>query len=471
MGLQTSKKRRTLILINIIVSCTATSLLSTALTTAITPISKEMGITVNTAQWMTSGFSLALGIVTPLTAFLIHRFKTKRLYILGIAVCLAGLFVSMFAPSFSVMMTGRILQACGNGILLSLAQVVILSIFPENEKGTAMGWYGLAVSAAPVVAPTIGGILIDVMSWRAIFGLSAVIMAAALIMSCIVFADVLETYEQKFDIASFAVSIFAFGGITLGIGNVSSIGIANIQTWLPLAVGIAAAAFFVYLQIKREVPFLNVKILKVKQYAVSVIGSMILYLVTMGSSVIMPLYVQSVMGYSATVSGLVTLPGSLASALFSPFAGKIYDRIGIKNLFLTGSVCMFLSCLGMSFLTLNTPLFVAALLNIVRCISITCLMMPLVTWGTSYVKPNLVADATALLTSLRTVAGAIGSAVFVGLMTTIETNSALSYGESAGIHGMNMVYLMMSCFGVILFLIGTFLVKSKKSEATDKELR
>ncbi|MDT2704285.1 MFS transporter [Enterococcus dongliensis] len=145
---------------------------------------------------------------------------------------------------------------------------------------------------------------------------------------------------------------------------------------------------------------------------------MLLYFIMMGSSIILPLLIQSIEGYSATVSGLVTLPGSLAMTLISPFTGKFYDKFGMKKLFFVGAIALLLSNLGMVFITLKTTIFIIALLNAFRSIAIGCLMMPLVTWGMSHIDNSLTAHGTALLTSLRTIAGAIGSAVFVSLMTT-----------------------------------------------------
>ncbi|MCC8149977.1 MAG: MFS transporter [Lachnospiraceae bacterium] len=132
--------KRNLIFLNVIISCIAASLLMTALNTALTPVCKDLGISVTTGQWLISGEVLAMGIVMPLTAFLIRRFPTKRLYLTGIFIFIVGLLIAMLSTVFPVMMCGRILQGCGNGILVSMAQVVILSIFPDEKKGSVMGW-------------------------------------------------------------------------------------------------------------------------------------------------------------------------------------------------------------------------------------------------------------------------------------------------------------------------------------------
>lgn len=454
--------QRAMIFLCLVVSGISSSVLSTAMTTALPGVVEYFGISTSVGQWITSGYSLAMGMIMPLTAFLITRFPTKRLYLTGIGAFIAGLLVSIFAGNFALMMVGRVLQACGNGVLMTAAQVVIMTIYPIKKRGTMMGTYGLATTVAPVVAPTIAGLMIDAFGWKSIFYVSLVIMILSFIISCIVFEDVLELQDKKFDVVSFVESIVAFGGVTLGIGNLSTFGILSIEAGVPLLLGAVVCVFFVTRQCRLEKPFLDVKILVNRNYAVSVISSMVLYLVMMGSSVMMPLYVQSVMGYSAVVSGLVTLPGSLATALVSPFAGKLYDEIGIKKIFVAGAAALVISNIGMFFLSMETPLWTAAALNVIRNISIGSLMMPLLTWGTSNVHPTKMADASSLLTSLRTIAGSIGSAVFVGIMTMVAASSAETYGDNAMMHGMNMSFFWMAVGAAVLLLIAVFAVREKR---------
>lgn len=464
MSVKLKDKQRLLIFINLMITGIATSMLATAMTTALPPVVEYFGISMTTGQWMTSGYSLAMGIVMPLTAFLVKKIPTRKLYISGIMCFIIGEFACIFAPGFSVMMVGRVLQALGNGVLTSMGQVIILSIYPPEKKGTMMGWYGLAATAAPIIAPTIAGILVDTVGWKYIFIYTTVIMLISLIMSVFNFSNVLELQDITFDVASFILSIIAFGGITLGIGNIGSYGIVNLLSGLPLTVGILGTILFVLRQLKLDTAFLDIRILKQKDYSLAVISSMLLYLVMMGGSVLMPLYVQSVLGYSAVTSALVTLPGSVATAVINPFAGRIYDKMGIKKLFTAGSICLLISNAGMYFIKLSTPLIVAVLLNVIRNISIGCLMMPLLTWGTSQVAKEKVADASTLLTSLRTVAGSIGSAVFVAIMSAVALSSKTTYGASASIHGVNIAFVSMSISTLIMLGIALFAVKSPKNK-------
>jgi MFS family permease len=316
----------------------------------------------------------------------------------------------------------------------------------------------LATTAAPVIAPTIAGLMIDAFGWKSIFYVVLVVMVISFFMACLVFDDVLELQDKKFDFLSFAESIFAFGGITLGIGNITSYGLFSVFAGVPLLVGIVGCICFAHRQLYLETPFLDIRILQNRQYRISVISSMLLYFTMMGSSVLMPLYVQTVMGYSAVVSGLVTLPGSLATALVSPFAGRLYDKMGIRKIFISGSVCLVISNLGMAFINMNTPLAVAAAWNVIRNVSIGALMMPLLTWGTGSVKEEKVADASSLLTSFRTISGSIGSAVFVGIMTFVGSTSTL-------MHGLNMAFAAMALSALTLAVLAIW--GTRKTEACE----
>ncbi len=457
---QIPKKQRTLILVNIIIACVGTTMLMTSLSTALPSIIGSLGIAESTGQWLISVYSLAMGITMPLTAFLIRRFPTKWLYVSGLGIVAAGLVVALLSGSFPVLLAGRVLQAVGNGILMSMSQVILLTIYPPEKRGMAMGWYGLAVGAAPVFAPTLGGILVDRIGWRSIFGMVLIVVVISLVMALMVFDNVLETAKIKFDLYSFILSIFAFGGITLGVGNLASEGLLHMSVYLPLIIGVATGILFVRRQIKIEKPFLNLRILKSYQFDLALIGSMLIYMVLMGASVLMPLYVQNVRGFSATVSGLVLLPGALVNAIVSPFAGRMYDKIGIKKLFIPGAILVLIGSAIMAMITIDTSVVVSSVCYVIRSFAFGCLMMPLITWGTSYVESSAVADATALLSSLRTIAGAIGSALFVGVMTATAKNSALS-GNLADMHGVNMGFLGMSIVSVMLIVL-SILAKDKK---------
>ncbi len=466
-----SDRKRMLIFVNVLISCMAASLLQTALNTALATISSDLHVDVTAGQWMTSCYSLSMGIIMPLTAFLIRRVKTKRLYITGLMLFIIGLVVDIFAFNFPMLIIGRVFQGCGNGILISMTQVVILSIFTKDKQGTAMGWYGLAVSVMPAIAPTVGGILVETVSWRAIFILALAILVVALIMGLRVFENVLDNEECKLDTLSFILSVLAFGGLTLGVGNLATYGILNPFVYIPLIVGVVTFIIFVRRQLKGEEPFLDFHILRNQAVTVGVASSMILYFVLMGSSVLMPLYVQNVKGGTAVLAGLVTLPGSVLMAVVSPLSGRLYDRLGIKRLFMMGSAFLALSSLLMFFLREPQPLGFPIAYSLLRYLAIGLIMMPLITYGTTHAGPKKMADASAMLSSLRTIGGAMGTAVFVGISSAVAARVAGNSDPNPTqlMHVMNIAFLIMAFTSVVLLLISIFCVKGKKKE--EQELK
>jgi len=431
------RKKRGSIFAAIMVSCIGGSMLSTALNTALPGIIGEFGISVTQGQWITSGFSLTMAIMIPLTAFLIKRFSTRRLFLTSMAINMAGIVICMLSRSFPVMMAGRVLQAISSGMTTSLAQVMILTIFPPDKRGSAMGWYGLSLSAAPIVAPAIAGIIIDAAGWRMVFALSLAIVAGAFIYSLFVMDNVLETSRPNFDILSFILSAMAFGGITLGIGNVARQGLSPMVI-TALALGVVGSVAFVLRQLRLQSPLLDIRILRFPRYALCVLSSMLLYLVMMASAVMIPIYVQSIRGVSATISGLVVMPGALATTLLSPFAGKFYDRFGIRPLLLFSSVCLIASDLLTSLVGLEASIWLVAVYNVLRNMAIGSIMMPIVTWGVTSLPKEKTSDGSALLNSLRTISGAIGAAVFVAVMNG---------------YGFNRAFLCMAIAGIPLLVI------------------
>lgn len=454
--MEREEQKNKIIFTVVLFSSIITSLLSTALSTALPKIMEYYELTAATGQWVTSIYSLVMGIAVLTSAYLVKKFQTKKLYLCSIAVFAFGLLLDGLPLPFSIFMVGRVLQAISNGILLALTQVIILTIFPIEKRGTYMGIYGLAVGGAPILAPTLAGIIIDLAGWRMIFYSTLVAMVIILIISTFIFENVLENENVILDFSSLILCSLGYIGLLLGVGNVSSYGLVSLYTLLPMILGLVSAIIFVKRQLNTAKPFLDVKILKVKDYRIAVISSMLLYIGMMTATVVLPIYLQHIRGFSATNSGLIMIPGSLSLAIISPMVGKFYDKYGIKTLFIIGSVLQTIAYIGMGFFTVESSLPYVVCCQTLANISIAFLMMPLATWGMSQLSAEKTSDGTSLLTSLRTVAGSFGIAIFVGLMTYIGN-------LSTDIHGVKVTYICLAILGIIMLLTAIFAVKNKQN--------
>lgn len=449
--------RRKLIFLNLIITAFAANFLSTALMVALTPICAELNISVSSGQWLTSAFSLATAIIMPLSAFLITTVPTRKLYLGGLFLFVLGLAGSVIAQSFGFLLSCRILQAASGGVITAMAQVILLSIYPQEKQGTIMGWYGLATSAAPIISPTLSGIIIDISGWRSVFGLSLVVAIISLVLASFIFRNILTTTVKGFDVTSFTMSIFGFGGITLGIGNITNLGITSPFTWIPLVIGVIGLVLFCKRQLHLDIPFLELRVMKQRDYVISLISGCILMFVMMGYAMIVPIYSMQVLGVSATVSGLILMPASILTGVVAPVAGKIYDKLGIRRLFFVAACSMFIGNLGMVFVGTSTAPAIISLLHAFRNLCTGCLMMPLTAWAMSTMPISERAHGTALMNTVRNIFSALGTAILVGVVTTAA--SLAPAGMHAVLFGVHVAFGIMATLSVLLILIPVFLIR------------
>ena len=457
------------ITVNLILMCVVTGLMLMALTTALPALMGDMQIPATTAQWLTSAYNLVMGVTMLSTGFLITRFPSKRLYLVCIGVFMAGLALCGMAGGFVTLLIGRLLQAFGQGAITALAQVVLLTIFPPEERGTAMGWYGVSLGAVPVLSPTIGGIVTDTIGWRMLFWGDLILVVLLLIHAVIVFADVLETQKKSFDMLSFFLGAVAFCGLSIGIANISSGELLQLRSGGVFLLGVLGTLLFIRRQRRLAQPFLSLDTFRQKFYTIAVISGFLLYLTGMAATVVMPLWLQSVFGCSASEAGLITLPGSLVMLVLGPIAGRLYDKHGIEGIYLIGAICSVVGHGGLALLDASASTVVIVLLYCVRAIPMGLLLTPLVTWGIGSLavlqKPGIAADGTALLTSIRNVGGAIGASAFVGIMSAVAARSPAENALGASVRGAAAAFWLMTLVSVPLFWFYVRIRRARRNSA------
>lgn len=451
-----STKKANLVFGTLLTGAVVTSLLQTSLTTALPQIMRELTLSAATAQWLTSAFSLTMAIMVPMTAYLIKRFTTRQVFLAAMILFTLGTLISWWGQSFNVLLLGRIFQALGSGIILPLTQVVIMTLYPLEKQGTVMGILGLASGAAPVIAPTLTGVVIDSWGWRSIFLMAGVISVIIIILAFCCVKNVTPTEKIPLDYISLLLCTGGVTGILLGL---SSLATNFMVSLFELVIGAILLAIFSKKQLNSSEPFLNLRILQKPKFRLAVIISMLLYAVMMGSSTIYPILIQTVMKKSAVISALIMLPGSLAMALINPLTGKFYDRFGINKLAIGGSLMLLISCWGVTLINSSSQLLLLGGLYLLRLLGVGCLMMPIVTWGMQNLPQEEVAHGTALLTALRTLSGALGTAILMEIMT-----SATHFNNphvTANYAGIQFTFAVMTGLALIQVIIS--LCKFKKN--------
>ena len=228
----------------------------TSMNIALPALCDTFSITTGTAQWMVVGYMLAIGIVLPCVGFLLKWVKAKTLVMVALGCFLVGAVISAIAPAFALLLFGRILQGVGTGIVLPTMYAAIMRVFPPQQIGAANGVAGLVIMFAPVIGPTLAGVLIGAFSWRAIFVLFAVVAAVAMVCTAAFFVTPIDTTRPKVDALSVISSVIGFGCLVAGVSLVADMGFSPLVIAL-LVIGIAVLALYVYRQLHVDTPLLE----------------------------------------------------------------------------------------------------------------------------------------------------------------------------------------------------------------------
>lgn len=423
------------------------------LSAALPTIVSDFGISVTTGQWLTSIFQLVMGVMVPLTAYLTRRFSTRQIVIASMAVFTLGSVFAWLGSSFVLVLIGRLLEAVGTGVMWPVLQITVFSIYPLSRRGMAMGTVGMAMSVAPAIGPTLGGVQTDLNGWRSIFLTLTVIGVISLLLAIFGLRNFgTRDASAKADFFSVGLSIFGFGGLMFGFTNIESYPFTHPMVWLAMLIGVVGVVWFVLRQIhgarrqsadpSKQPPLLNLSVLKNKSFTVGTVTAALSFFAFSSIMVIMPLYIQDCRGYSATISGLVMLPGAFGQCIAQFFGGKALDRFGARPVALIGSITLLFGTIMMSLISMTSWIWWVSIWQFVRQIGMGFVLMPITTWSLNCLEPEEVSAGSAVTNTVRQIAGAIGAPVLVILM---ETFTALRW---AAIGGAKNMYAVANVFGI-----------------------
>lgn len=466
-GLTTTK--RNLIVTIMLLSAFVAMLNQTILNTALPAMIVDLGIPETTAQWLITGFMLVNGIMIPLTAFLIDKYSTRQLYIFSMAAFLMGSIIAAMAPSFAVLMIARIIQAVGAGILLPLMQFIVFMVFPVEKRGFAMGLTGIVAQSAPAIGPTLTGVLIDFSSWHAPFIVVAVISLIAFGVGVFYVENLGDSKPTFLDKRSVVYSTVGFGLMLYAFSIVGHVGPLSPLFIISLILGIGIVVIFTVRQLRIDHPLLSMGVLKNRTFTLSAFASMMIYIGIVGPALLIPIYVQTGLGLSAFLSGLVILPGAVVNAFMSTYTGKIYDKYGVRVLVIPGFILLIIMTILHIFLTAETPFWYVVMIYAIRMFSVALLMMPLNTAGLNALDNKDVSHGNAIMNSLRIIAGAMGTAMSITVLSIVSRNFIDAHGHSAKmlreatISGVDAAFIFTTVLIVIGFVLSLFIRETKQS--------
>ncbi|AST97983.1 MDR family MFS transporter [Shouchella clausii] len=427
----------------------------TLLTTALPHLMVDLQINENKAQWVTTIFMLVNGIMIPISAFLIEKFRTRFLFLTAMSLFGIGTLICALAPSFAVLMGGRVIQAAGAGIMMPLMQTVFLLIFPVERRGAAMGMVGLVISFAPAIGPTLSGWLVEMFPWTILFWILIPVVVVDIIAAAFVIRNVTELRSPKLDLLSIILSTLGFGGLLFGFSNAGQASWTSPLVFVPLAIGICTLVMFIKRQLSLEHPILEFRVFKYPLFTLTTGIGMLVFVSLVGPATILPLFIQNMQGHSALETGLTILPGAVLMGLMSPITGRIFDRIGARSLSIIGIALLVVTSLLYTNLSESTSLVYLTVVYAFRMLGLSLVMMPVTTAGLNVLPRELIPHGTAMNNTMRQVTGSIGTAILV----TIMTASASLHTNEAMIQGVNNAFIVATVLSFISLLLSFFIKK------------
>ena len=404
----------------------------TLLNVAIPAIMEEFDVKATAAQWLSTGYMLINGILIPTSAFFIQRFSDKKLFITAMFLFTLGTFLASVAPAYSVLLTARMIQAAGSAIMMPLLMNVMLTVFPVEKRGAAMGIFGLVMITAPAIGPTLSGWMIEHYSWRMLFDIVLPIAVVILVFAFFKFKDVTPQRAIKLELISLVLSSIGFGGLLYGFSSAGDKGWDNPSVYGTIIVGTISVIAFVIRQLRLNDPMLEFRIFKYPMFALSSAISIVISVAMFSAMILLPIYVQTIRGISPMDSGLLMLPGAIIMGIMSPITGKLFDKYGARTLAVIGLTITIVTTYFFSKISMDTTYFSLILLYTFRMFGMSMVMMPVMTNGLNQLPAINNPHGTAMNNTLQQVSGAIGSA----LLITVMNNRSEARGEELAAEAM-----------------------------------
>ncbi|MCC3373053.1 DHA2 family efflux MFS transporter permease subunit [Cohnella sp. REN36] len=462
----------------------------TLLNVALPKMMEDLNIGPNTIQWLSTGYMLVNGVVIPVTAFLIARFTTRQLYMVAMGLFTIGTIVAAVAPGFELVLTGRLIQAVGAGIMMPLMSVVFLTIFPIEQRGKAMGMMGLAMIFAPAVGPTLSGWIVEHQSWRVLFYIILPIAVFSLIYGAFAMKNVNRISTPKLDALGVILSTLGFGGLLYGFSDAGNDGWGSTRVIVSLIVGAVALILFVWRELATKTPILELRVFKYGMYSLTTVINVVVTMAMFSAMILMPIYLQNIRGFTPLDAGLLLLPGAILMGIMSPITGMIFDKVGARWLAVVGLVITAYTTFELSKLAIDSSYGHIIFLYTLRMFGMSMLMMPIQTAGMNQLPQTLNSHGSAMSQTLRNVAGALGTALLVTIMSNkasshgkelvmaakIDPNDAANaaqmaeIGKEATLYGIQHAFVVATWITVVALVLAFFIKKVKPHHETVKTL-
>jgi EmrB/QacA subfamily drug resistance transporter len=390
---------------------------STIVNIAFPTLRLAYGASLANAQWVISIYVLALGISTPVSGFLGDRFDIKRVYLFGLAVFTLGSFLCGLAPNLGLLIVFRALQGIGGGISQPLGAAQLYRAFPPKEQGVAFGIFGIALVVAPALGPILGGWLVGINLWRAIFFVNVPIGIVGVSLGTRFLVDYKTGRRPLFDPLGLLTALIGFGAVLYAASIAENYGWTGLVTILVLVLGMAVLVLhaFYELRIAKE-PMTTLRLFLNPTFLTASLVGYVATLALFGAEFLMPLYLQSFRGRTALEAGFILLGVAATSAFATPLAGRLFDKIGPRTIMVVGFIILCINTWQLSLLTATTSIPFIFFLLALRGLAVGMTLQTSYVTALGSVPLDLLPRGSSLLNSTRFVVQAISVATLATIL-------------------------------------------------------
>lgn len=459
------KRERVKVLAIMVSGTTAACISQSMMIAALPTIMHEYAVDASLGQLLTTGYIFTLGLISAMTAYLMNRVNSKKLFLTAMGCFVIGCAAALVAPNYLLLLAARLLQAGGAGIALPLIQLVALNVYPKSQYGRAMSIVGLIIGFAPAIGPTISGFLIDLWGWRSVFVVLGAITLVVMAATALFLDDVVRRPEahEHFDPASALLYTTGFVAVMAGTTALMSKDASNLAALVPCAAGFIALVVFVRRELRVPNPLLKLSCFRDRTFTVSTLMVVLSHIMFMAPSIMVPLFVQDIQGQSATVSGLTILPGAIMTGVMNPVTGRYLDRHGPFPLLAMGGLLVFAGTVAFAVIDASVPEWIVTVIYGVRATGIACIMMPMTAHACSTLAEEDLAQATAIITSARQLIGSLSSSVLIAVMALAAANDL-----GVDLFGFHVSFWAQAAVCAVGIGIGMALLPRKHGKASRK---
>ncbi|WCZ37574.1 MFS transporter [Corynebacterium heidelbergense] len=447
----------------------------TTLSVALPELMRYFRVSAESAQWLSTGFMLTMAVVIPMTGYILSRFTLRRVYVAALSLFLAGTVLAAAAPAFPILLLARIIQASGTALVLPMLMTTIMQLVPIERRGQVFGLVSVVIAVAPAVGPAVSGLILQTGSWRWIFLAMLPLVLASFIAGLWLIRNFTEPTRPGLDVPSVLLSAVGFATAIYGLAGLSQLanGFPMGRVCL-LVVGVLILGVFFRRQRslaraeeagRGPGPLLNLEPLGDRNFVFSTVVLLLSFGLLFAFIILIPIYAQQVVGLSKLATGLISLPGGIVMALLGPVVGRIYDARGTRILTIPGAALLSLSLVGMAAMGSTAALWYLMVCAIALNAGVALVLTPMMSNALASVPDRIAAHGQAIVNSFQQVAGGVGTAVFVAIMTLGAASAGAVSQQDAIARGVGLAFAVAAGLSLVALAIVVFIRFDARDES------